>query len=880
MKRHSTILIALIVLSAFSAGALGTENLLPCGSRFLAGPDGWISCGLAEPPQTGTLGARTMLLQNSGSIRGETVWRVLETGLTYTVSFDLVAKGAARVRAEVITTDWRWLATREWSATTTCRRVSMGFSVNRPTSGFYLRLTHVNGNMVGYDAFVLAEGKRAESTPAEDRFFSARIETPGDIWLREEGLPRMTCRFGGADWTNTLPVLLSVSLSGQVVIRQTVSRFSDRVDVTCPFARECGYYPCELVVSGRGGKVVERRSVPFVVTSRSPMNPFFGIQTADGVSVAALSRLGAGMRRRNSQFWRWAEPNGPVAWKDDLRPKSVDRPPLRTLGTLLGHEVPPWACRRGGRTMADFHSMTSFVRHAVRVERDCVDQLEIINEPDLTLQALGLSAAESVDYYCGIVNAVSPLIRQGDIPVGVDVSGVGLPFLEDVLSRISSRLDFVALHPYAWPRELAEQGRRDCGTPETGGFLAGLARGLRLLKAYPNLKVGIGELGWSLAHASRPDDASSYRQAAFLARTYLLARSFPRIDYLVWFSLANMPEHGRYDYGLWRSDRGLRPLPSVAAYAECARQLQAAEDVRHEDLGADVHLISWRARGESRFAFWCDELGAQTGTIRLTNSVACVDLFGHPVAPQGLLLSELPVYVAAKEADAKSILKTLRQSLSDKARVRDLGGTETVSLSRERPFVRLLDRRQDVMPPDPSVNWQGPGDLSARLSLVWEGEGLRLCVTVRDDEHVQLFKDGFLWKNDCLQIGVDPLGDARRGFGYLPDDWEVGVSDGQPVWAWQAGDGKVGERNDVVSTVERSGCVTRYDVFLPWKMLCVAPRVGLRFGLALAIRDTDAKGVPCYLAFGHGLVSGKEPSRFVRIVLSNETKGKNDHETN
>ena len=851
--------------------AAADVNLLPCGSRFGAGPDGWISCGLKAPPKTCEFAGRAMLLHDAGGIRCETIWTVLETGRVYTVSFDVCGKGKATVRAEVITTSWRWLAAKkDICVTETCQRVSIPLTVKRPTSGFYLWLTYVDGSSVMYDDFRLEEGNCSTCCRKETRTFGASVESPGGIWLDDEAMPRLTCHFGGCGWERFLPVEISVRLSGGTVERKTLSCLAERIDIECPFASSRGYYPCEVLVTARDGTVVEKRNVPFVVTSRiATPNPFFGIQSADGIPREALMRLGAGILRRSSKSWRWSEPNGPVDWNREELYETGARSEMKCLETLLGHEVPPWACRNGGRTMADFNSVTSFVAHIVRAGRGKVDWFEVINEPDLVLPGLGLSAAESVDYYCGIVNAVSPIVRRSGIPVGVDVSGVGLPFIEDVLSHVSGKLDFVALHPYAWPRELSEEGRKDCATPETGGFLAGIANGLRIVEPYQTMRVGVGEVGWSLSLDAPFGSIASRRHAAFLARAFLLARSFPKVDGMVWFSLANMPEHGRFDYGIWRPDRGMRPLPAVSAYAECARQLTRASSVRHEDIGADIHLVAWQADRSARFAVWCDGIGADAGPLDLHNGNvdSCVDMYGSPLRRDSVLLSECPVYLSAAKENGDAVHDELRRALEAKAPVRGMLGGEPISLCRSRPFRRSYRTRRDVFPPDPSVEWNGPDDFSAELAISWEDDGLRIHVVVRDDELCAGFEGSAMWRNDCLQIGIDTGDNARRGCGCDSDDWMLGLCVGWTPWAWQAADGRKGARPELPARVTRSEGITNYDVLLPWEQIGIEPRDGVSFGLAIAVRDVDAYGVGTYIALGHGIVDTRDPARFAKVML-------------
>lgn len=168
--------------------------------------------------------------------------------------------------------------------------------------------------------------------------------------------------------------------------------------------------------------------------------------------------------------------------------------------------------------------------------------------------------------------------------------------------------------------------------------------------------------------------------------------------------------------------------------------------------------------------------------------------------------------------------------------------------------------------------WGGPADLSARAAFRFD-EGFLYCAAqVVDDTWTTSFDGDDIWKNDCLQLGLDPLCDATPESGYQPDDLELGVSwvDHAPyVHTWRGGGpcGK-GETQEARVAITRNHQVTCYELGLPWSSLRpLTPSFPGRCGMNLVINDADEGCRKGACEWTRGLAEGKAPFQWGQLHL-------------
>ena len=877
-------------VSAAVAVASGVGNLLPFSTDFETGVDGWQGATVyAKPPQRvlgGRYGSYCMKQEGETTLRSAFVWDVIESNEWYTLSFDFRGDGG-RVRASVVDERWQWYGAREMSAKEGWQRFTCTFRTRekRKSRTFYLRLEYKGGQQAFYDGFWFGKGRKPAAYAPPAVQFSCALGEPGEIHFEEDGVPALTVRAAVRPDAVKQPLRVRVTGPEWSVDKSIELSVGADMRIPLPECSRSGYYPLMTELTDASGKVIANRETAFVVTRRAEGNQFFGISASTGADVTALRRVGFEWIRGNTKFWYHVERTGPVAYTGN-EPVVKRRPDaFRFLGKTCGI-APDWA-REKGRTYwcDDPKKAIPFMRHLVRTTREEIDQYEIINEPDLNLpKEKGVTFQEAISHYCDILEAVSPVIHEAGKPVVMNVSGVreGTDFIEGVLKRTPESVDIISLHPYSWPRELADDNRV-VSDPETGGFLDDLNRKFAMLSKYPKKRTVIGELGWALSMESKLSGHAATKLGWYLARMYLLARSYSDIEYLIWFSLGNTPEHGKNDYCMWRvtNDDVPRPTSAVAAACEAARRLPQPGDGSVSRVSEDgIYLLRWSKDGRTHFAFWTDETGfvRDIGRLGIEGAGRARSVFGVVLDVNSLRFSESPVYVDVPHGIADSFQESLMKRLRSLYAMRAKLKRKEVKVNRlsvqdwrnfdflSSPGVMAFNSRKDVQPPDPTVQWDGAQDLSAKVLLGWDDANFYFFASVTDDNHCTPRSGKDIYMNDAIQMGFDTLDNAKKTGGYQKDDFEFGMSAGCPFWVWQGAES--GAFKGVGASVVRSGTTTEYRAAIPWSRLRLSS-VPESMGFAFVIQDNDDGSKARYrIAFGGGIAEGKRPGKFHRLMFA------------
>ena len=184
--------------------------------------------------------------------------------------------------------------------------------------------------------------------------------------------------------------------------------------------------------------------------------------------------------------------------------------------------------------------------------------------------------------------------------------------------------------------------------------------------------------------------------------------------------------------------------------------------------------------------------------------------------------------------------------------------------------------RNDVIPPDPWVSWDGPDDLSAKISASWDENSLYIKAVVKDDKHFSKPSQA-PWNADSVQIAIDPKND---GAFFVPspgkklgsDDFEFGLAlgdDGKKRCLFAFGKDICGGDNYTIVRDEKEKTTT-YSLRLAWKDLGVKPSAGMVFGMSFVIFDDDTgNGQNYFMPAGGGVAGVKNPALYKKIVLKN-----------
>ena len=299
--------------------------------------------------------------------------------------------------------------------------------------------------------------------------------------------------------------------------------------------------------------------------------------------------------------------------------------------------------------------------------------------------------------------------------------------------------------------------------------------------------------------------------------------------------------------------------------------------------GDGLYLLKWPKGNKVHYAYWTDEpLDEPLADVTVPPRGA-FGYDGRRIDVRNLALSGEPVYLEAEPSQSAafeaSFLPAARRAYArrsapvrEEVRIKKFSGDwKSVDFTQDDSCFALGGRRADVMPPDPTVEWSGADDLSARTLLGWDDGNFYFFAAVKDDVHCVPKTGNDIYMNDAVQLAFDPKDNAKKNAGYLPDDCEFGLCEGQKLFAWRRpGVFDAGTVEGDFVRIVRSGDITEYRAAIPWRMmgLDAAPKT---FGIAFAILDNDNNDrARYYLAFGNGIADGKRPARFKRAVLVDE----------
>jgi hypothetical protein len=139
----------------------------------------------------------------------------------------------------------------------------------------------------------------------------------------------------------------------------------------------------------------------------------------------------------------------------------------------------------------------------------------------------------------------------------------------------------------------------------------------------------------------------------------------------------------------------------------------------------------------------------------------------------------------------------------------------------------------------------GSRDLGAKVRFVWDYEHLYFVAKVDDDDVVAKRTGRHIWRDDLLEIYVDPEGDGL--FWNDPRDFQLGFRPGRDdrelaVWSWFQGgeDPLEGKKVHAKSYTDATGYII--EGAIRWDFLGVTPEPGKEIRLSPAVHEIDRKG--------------------------------------
>lgn len=134
-------------------------------------------------------------------------------------------------------------------------------------------------------------------------------------------------------------------------------------------------------------------------------------------------------------------------------------------------------------------------------------------------------------------------------------------------------------------------------------------------------------------------------------------------------------------------------------------------------------------------------------------------------------------------------------------------------------------------------------DLDARFALQYDEDYLYVLVNVVDNEVINNEIDEDIWREDCIEVFIDPQNDGLLWGS--EEDFQIGISRSRgesdiKTWAWfQQRCPETQEVNVIKEKVGERKYI--FKIAISWKFLGIVPKEGEKFGFSIAINDFDLK---------------------------------------
>lgn len=666
-------------------------NLLPGDSSFETGAGPWMNFSgvrqLHAKEGDGFHGWSCLELPPQTSmVMCKWIWNLFQEGKTYVFSFYAKGDPGEVLNLSVITLKWRWLKSQTFQLSPEWKRYYAIIPPQKNCETAYIgfRRFHPKGS-VRIDALQLEEGlKPTPYKPSEALSLFSTIGHPGEIGTEGKAISLTVSVRNNSIPKNLLPLTLQAELPGKWRENRTLHLQPDqlrRLTIPIPSAKETGYYPVKLTVRDKNGTVFKQQTSPFVIAPPFPPVQkdigFFGIQDSP-VPKEALPKIGVSRLRSGGPRWLESEPS-PGSFRNMEEARTKDFHGLNVQYSLEDiTRVPEWA-KQSGSNMAKPSAIRPFAEAFIRNRPAVVRCCDFQNEPDLTLLRMKqMTTEKAVQYYTDLLKEIHPVMKQYGTKLMINCSGNGAEFAANVFAKAADFFDIYAPHPYTYPRSIGMDGRY-CASPESGELIRKLNDAKELIRKYGrNQTLAIGELGWALDGTAPFDSPQAKQSAAYLARTFLLSRTVPECSWLIWYSGLGWPENGNYEYGLWRNDNGIRPLPSAAAYAQAAREMEGGTEFRLAADG-DIKIVRWKKDGFDKTAVWNTDENMRELPFEVPSGTIIRDLYGAPVQGNRFSLGEAPFYLSIAEGKGDVLLSTLLKSIAKQIPVQIHPSLKTLS---------------------------------------------------------------------------------------------------------------------------------------------------------------------------------------------------------
>lgn len=132
-------------------------------------------------------------------------------------------------------------------------------------------------------------------------------------------------------------------------------------------------------------------------------------------------------------------------------------------------------------------------------------------------------------------------------------------------------------------------------------------------------------------------------------------------------------------------------------------------------------------------------------------------------------------------------------------------------------------------------------DLNGDLYFLWDQDYLYLAAVISDNEIIADMKEKNIWRNDCLEIFIDP---ENNGFFWQnKSDYQFGFSPSEreennevKIWEWFHADLHKKVKAKSITEEDEEYII---EAAIPWDIINIKPKRKMKFGLCIGLNDID-----------------------------------------
>ncbi|MDG0809999.1 S-layer homology domain-containing protein [Cohnella rhizosphaerae] len=169
-----------------------------------------------------------------------------------------------------------------------------------------------------------------------------------------------------------------------------------------------------------------------------------------------------------------------------------------------------------------------------------------------------------------------------------------------------------------------------------------------------------------------------------------------------------------------------------------------------------------------------------------------------------------------------------------------------------------------------ATGYQDSANLEATAYAKWAADGLYVAVDVRDDVHKQSENTANMWKNDSVQISLDPLNNRESPYGADDVEWSFALADDGTHLVNVFNSTAPNPNGDMSGKVpfeavrDEAAKRTRYEFKIPSAYVKdLRPALGGKLGFNVAVNDADYQnGRDNFIQWTQGTADSKNTSLY------------------